>query len=333
MASNSDVPGTAPPEEWPTLPDRWAREGLVVLDGPLAQRAVRSPASNFAMGFGALVAAFVLFQVLITPLVLVAQIGASEGGMSALQSMGTAQVLATYTRELIISNSVGQVLGLAGTALLFARLHTSRVGAFLRVRGVDVQLLVLAVGGVVALQPVVQWLAQLNQALPLPEAVRTFEETQLEMIRSVLESGMGVPFNLVMLALVPGICEELLFRGYVQREFERCGGGAWGGILLSGLFFGAYHFRPTQLLPLVVLGTYLAYITWRTGSIWPAILVHIVHNGLAVVMARYARSHPSYDMEALEQMAVPWYAVAGGFAILGGILYVFHPLARQIRES
>ena len=331
MASD-DVPGTASPQEWPTLPDRWAHGGLVVLNGPLEQRAVRSPAANLAMGLIALVAAFVLFQVLITPLVLVAQIGASEGGMSALQSMGTEQVLGAYTRELIISNSVGQVLGLAGAALIFARLHTSHLWAFLRVRSVDAQLLVLAVAGIIGLQPVVQWLAQINQALPLPEMVRTFEETQLEMIRSVLEGGLGVPFNLVMLALVPGVCEELLFRGYVQREFERWGGAATG-VGLSGLLFGLYHLRPTQLLPLVVLGLYLAYITWRTGSVWPAVLVHIVHNGLAVIMSRYVYTHPSYDMEALEQMAMPWYAVMVGFAIVGGILYVFHPLARQIRES
>jgi hypothetical protein len=63
------------------------------------------------------------------------------------------------------------------------------------------------------------------------------------------------------------------------------------------------------------------------------VLVHIAHNGLAVLAARYARAHPDYDLEAVEQAAMPWYAVVAGFAIVGGVLYVLHPLARRIRNA
>ena len=83
----------------------------------------------------------------------------------------------------------------------------------------------------------------------------------------------------------------------------------------------------------MVLGLFLAYLTWRTGSLWPAILVHVLHNGLAVVAAQYVQTHPSYDLQALEQAAMPWYAVLGGFAIFGGVLYVLHSLARHVRDS
>jgi membrane protease YdiL (CAAX protease family) len=77
----------------------------------------------------------------------------------------------------------------------------------------------------------------------------------------------------------------------------------------------------------------LAYLTWRTGSLWPAVVVHVVHNGLAVLAARYAQSHPQYDLETVEQASMPWYAVAVGFAIVGSVLYVLHPLGRRIRDS
>mgnify|MGYP006281335801 CR=1 FL=1 len=288
---------------------------------------------GFWTGFLGLVAAFFLFQIVVSPVLLMVQISLSEGGMAGLQTMGEpSELLATYTRELILSNSGGQILGLAVPALMMARLHSTRAVDYLRIRSVDVRFLVLAAVGIMGLQPVVQWLAQVNQQLPLPDAMRAFEQTQLELIRTVLESGLGVSFNLVMLALVPGICEEVLFRGYAQRQFERASGPA-GGVLLSGVLFGLYHLRPSQVLPLAVLGLYLAYLTWRTGSLWPAVLVHILHNGLAVVLARLVQERQAYDFETLEQAPMPWYAVLGGFAIFGGVLYVLHPLARQVRDS
>ena len=317
----SDVDASSPP----TLDDHWG--GPLVLNGPLERSALQSPTVTFVMGLLGLGVAFILFQVVVSPILLVAQIG-----LSPLTSGDPGQLLASYTRELIISNSVGQVLALAVPTLLLARLHSRQVTEYVRFRSVDLRLVLLALIGVVGLQPVVQWMAQINKELPLPEAMRMLEQTQLELIRSVLESGLGVTFNLVMLAVVPGICEELLFRGYAQRQFERST-GVVGGILLSGILFGCYHLRPSQLLPLAVLGIYLAYLTWRTGSLWPAILVHTAHNGIAVVVARYAQQHPSYDLEAMEQAAMPWYAVVGGFAIFGGVLYVLHPLARRLRDA
>jgi membrane protease YdiL (CAAX protease family) len=159
-----------------------------------------------------------------------------------------------------------------------------------------------------------------------------FEQTQLELIQTVLESGLGVTFNLVALALIPGFCEEIVIRGYAQRQFERDSGPV-GGILLSGVLFGCYHLRPSQLLPLAVLGLYLAYLVWRTGSLWPAILVHALHNGLAVFAAQYVQGHQEYDFETLEQVPMPWYTIVGGFAIFGGVLYVLHPLARRVRDA
>lgn len=316
----------------PVLDDQWARRPIP-LDGSLERASVSPATLGFMTGLLGLGAAFLLFQLVVSPVLLLVQIGLSEGGMGAMQAMKSPdELLAAYTRELIISNSGGQVFGLVVPAVLMARLHSTRVAGYLRLRRVDPRFLMLAAVGVLGLQPVVQWLAQVNQQLPLPEAVRAFEQTQMELIRSVLESGLGVSFNLVALALVPGFCEELLFRGYAQRQFERASGPV-GGILLSGVLFGIYHLRPSQLLPLAALGLYLAYLTWRTGSLWPAIVVHALHNGLAVLVARYVQDHQAYELERLEQAPMPWYAVVGGFAIFGVVLYVLHPLARRVRDA
>jgi len=314
------------------LLDPWGRRPIP-LDGPLERTTIDAKSLGFITGLLGLGAAFLLFQFLVTPVVLVVQLVAAEGGMESLTGMADPEVLfGTYARELIISNSVGQVLALAGSGLLLGRLHSRRLLAYLRLRPVDGRLLLLAGLGVLGLQPVVQWLAEMNQMIPVPEGLRVLDESQVEMIRTVLESDLGLLFNLGALAVVPAVCEELLFRGYAQRQFERAAGAA-GGILLSGGLFGLYHLRPSHLLPLVVLGLYLAYLTWRTGSLWPAILVHFVHNGLAVGMAHGAQQRPDVSVESLEALPLPWYAVAGGFVIVVGVLYVLHPLARRLRPD
>lgn len=334
MRSPSDTNGS-PQASSPrptTLSDPWARRP-VPLNGPLERSSIHPSTLGFVTGLLGLAAAFILFQFFVTPVVLVAQIVVAEGGIESLHRLAdTAVLIDAYTRELIVSNSVGQAIGLAVPALLMARLHTRRLFAYLRIRPVDAQLLGLTVVGLLGMQPVVQWLAQVNQALPLPEQLRLLEESQLQMIQKVLESDLGVAFNVAMLALVPGVCEELLFRGYAQRQFERAAGPV-SGILLSGILFGVYHLRFSQVLPLVVLGVFLAYLTWRTGALWPAILGHILHNGLAVVMAHLAQQRPGLDVQRPESLPLPWYAVVGGFVIVGGVLYLLNHRVRRLQDS
>ena len=325
MASPPSAPGGV-------LFDPWGRPDRLPLDGPLERTSVGPTTLGFLTGLLGLGAAFLLFQFLLSPIALLIQIAVAEGGLSLEVFQDPDKLMAAYTQELVVSNSVGQVLGLAVPAVLAARLHSSEWGGYLRLRSVDGRLLGLALLGIVGLQPVTQWLAELNRQLPLPEAFRVMEQSQLQLIQNVLGSDLGLLFNITMLALVPGVCEELLFRGYAQRQFERAAGPA-GGILLAGGLFGLYHLRPSQALPLTVLGLYMAYLVWRTGSLVPAILVHIAHNGFAVVAARYVDSHPDYTVQALEQASMPWYAVAMGFVIVGSVLYVMHPLAPRIRDG
>ncbi len=316
----------------PSLLDPWSRRGRLPLNGPLERSSVDRTTLSFLTGLLGLGAAFILFQFLLTPVILVVQIAMAEGGLSLDAFASQEQLMTTYTQELVLSNGIGQVLGLAIPAMLAARLHSSNWVEYLRIRGVDGRLFLLALIGVIGLQPVTQWLAQVNQQLPLPESLRLVEQSQLELIRRVLDGNLGLGFNVILLALVPGICEEVLFRGYAQRQFERAAGPA-GGILLAGGLFGLYHLRPSQALPLIVLGVYMAYLVWRTGSLLPAMAVHVAHNGLAVVAARYAKTQPDYDLQALEQASMPWYAVLVGFVIVGGVLYLLHSLAPRIRDG
>ncbi|QXD15718.1 CPBP family intramembrane metalloprotease [Rhodocaloribacter litoris] len=307
-----------------TLPDDWDPEGGLPLDGTLERH--RFP-PLLAVLFG-LIFVFVVFQLVIAPVAVVVLLLARgtppEGLMEAVLN-----VMQEQPGVLMVANTIGQVFGIALPALWFARLHTRRQAAFLRLRRPEGRLVGLAVLGLVALVPVVQWLAQASEALPWPEWIREFEQVQLDLIEKVLEQQIGLLPTLFMLAVTPALCEELLFRGYVQRQAERSLGVA-GGILFTGLLFGLFHLRLTQFIPLSVLGIYLAYLAWRTGSLWPAVVVHFANNAFAVFLGAYVAARPDLNVSDLENVAIPWYVLIPALVFFVLFVYAIDRTARMV---
>lgn len=317
--SAQDISPDVPQQEPDAAPD--ARRPIP-LDGLFERRGFSPLWTTFA----ALILAFILFQLIITPLAVVVLLlieGISTDALLTDPSMLVEQ----HAGILLTANTIGQVLGLCLPAWWLARMHTRRPLAFLRVRRLDTSFMAPALAALVALLPVVQWLGAVNGALPLPEAIREFEASQMELIRQVLHADANIAFYLIVLALTPAFCEELLFRGYVQRQAER-GLGAVGGILFSGIVFALYHLRFSQVLPLAALGVFMAYLVWRTGSIWPAIAVHFANNAVAVVMGAYIARHPEHEITDIEHINMPWYLV-----VLGGCLFVLFVLAIERRAQ
>ena len=305
----------------PRLPDAWARHGAIRLDGPL------EPASSDAL-FGVLTgllgifATFLLINVIIVPAVLTGQIVLVTGS-AATSVMGNPEALIDrFAREFFIANSAGQWLGFAAITFVLARLHATNLLGFLRLRRTSGAAVVLATAGMVALLPVAQWLASLNAAIPMPEAVEAYDRQNLRIIEKVLEGDFGLVFNVLMLAVTPAICEELIFRGYAQRQFERAGPAV--GVALSGVLFALYHLRPSQVLPLAAIGLYLAYLTWRTGSLWPAVAAHFANNAFIVFTAFHVERNSTPSSAVAGGSAVPGTAAAAGLVFFCAILYTLH---------
>jgi len=104
----------------------------------------------------------------------------------------------------------------------------------------------------------------------------------------------AVPFAIVLLAyaIAPAVCEEVFFRGYFQNALlQRL--PSWGAILISAAVFGVFHISVgglailERVLSSAMLGVVLGWVCYRTRSIWPGIVLHVVHNGLLVTLARY----------------------------------------------
>ena len=323
-------PPTRTAHDADALVDAWPR----ALPMPLAGWIERNRFHPLLAAVLVLVLAFVLFQLVIAPVVIGVGVvlGAVGGGQTAPPTMADVMEQLTSNLPLLMTaNTVGQVLGFGLLTWVVARRHTRRAGEFLRVRRPDGAGLALAAAGWAALYPAVLWTGQLNRSIPLPESLRLLEQTQVDLIEGLLlGNDLNTGFLFVALALTPAVCEELLFRGYLQRQVER-GWGTVASIVVVGVAFGLYHLRLSQVIPLSLLGVYLGFVVWATGSLWAGVLVHLLNNGLAVIAAGVARQSPDLDLEAIEAAGVPWYFGVAGLLAAGVLARVM--TGRRLRVA
>ena len=80
------------------------------------------------------------------------------------------------------------------------------------------------------------------------------------------------------------ILEEMLFRGAITRELLKQYKPTHA-ILFSGMIFGLFHINPAQILPAMLIGFVLAWLYWRTKSIVPGIVIHIINNSLSCYLS------------------------------------------------
>ena len=94
------------------------------------------------------------------------------------------------------------------------------------------------------------------------------------------QGGRGASAAWVLLiAIAPGIAEELVYRGLLQRGLLQRWSPA-AAILTSTLLFALVHGQPTAMVFIVPIGLWFGVVVWRTGSVWPTILMHAGINGL-----------------------------------------------------
>lgn len=90
---------------------------------------------------------------------------------------------------------------------------------------------------------------------------------------------------LIGIALLPAICEEIAFRGFLLSGFSSRG-RIWVGIVFSAICFGAIHMIPIQVFYATALGVVLGLLAVRSGSLLPPILFHLINNSLSALQKR-----------------------------------------------
>jgi membrane protease YdiL (CAAX protease family) len=120
-----------------------------------------------------------------------------------------------------------------------------------------------------------------------------------------------------VLALLPAVCEELVFRGVLARGVRPAAGRAIA-IGASAIAFGAYHLQLSRLVPLSLFGALLAALAIASDSIWPAVVAHFLNNAIAIAIstgyldpiAAIVSAHPDLALAASLAVTVAGLVIA-----------------------
>lgn len=263
-------------------------------------------------------------------------VGAIVGVIGVLSTTGTLDPqtmmdeLNNNFDVLFLANSSGQILIMGLATLLIVKLHAIKGERkeFLRLKFTKNTWQVTSVGAIlfIVAQPTILFLGWLNSFVPVPEVMAEMQETMAEMISNFLRSENVLLMGVFHIGLVPAICEEVMYRGYVQRAFEK----SWGivaAILISGAIFGAYHLQISNFLPLATLGVFLAYLTYISDSLIPAMVAHFVNNGGQVIASNF---YPEMlDQKISPEMDIPVILVLLSVGATVALLYYLKSLKTE----
>jgi len=156
----------------------------------------------------------------------------------------------------------------------------------------------------IAAVPLINFLGEWNSHMELPawmegieRQMRASEDQAARLTEKFLliDTTWQLIFTLIMVAVLPAIGEELMFRGILQRIFSEWSGNKHTGIWASAILFSAMHMQFYGFVPRMLLGVMLGYLFLWSGSLWLPILAHFINNGAAVI-ASYMYSHDSLSV-------------------------------------
>lgn len=190
------------------------------------------------------------------------------------------------------------------------------------------------------LMPMIEMLATWNSRLVLPDFLGSLEawmkrsedaarDITIRFLRMETVGELGV--NFVMIALIPAVGEELLFRGVLQRYLGDWIKNKHIAIWLTAFLFSALHLQFYGFLPRFLLGIYLGYLLVWSGNLWYPMLAHLVNNGTAVI-AYYFYQDRLDEVVANPEMLpqTPWLVISSMFVTIFLIL-IFIKKQRELR--
>ncbi|MCH2198492.1 MAG: CPBP family intramembrane metalloprotease [Flavobacteriales bacterium] len=213
--------------------------------------------------------------------------------------------------SLRLMNAANQLVGFFGAAILFGILFGWKsINRFMTGRPALTILLVPILAFFSF--PLIDAAYQINLALIpeggwIEELFKPMEESAAQATEALLAgtSTTDLLLNLFVIAFLPGLCEEFLFRGTLMPLIAKSSKNIHIGIWVSAAIFSAVHMQFYGFLPRLLLGVYFGYLVMATGSIWTAVFAHFIHNGSAAIAHFYAAKN-NLDVAQMEAESYTW---------------------------
>lgn len=158
-----------------------------------------------------------------------------------------------------------------------------------------------------------------------------FPQHYLEELSKVFMMDIPLWQMFLVIAILPGICEEILFRGFMIRFYER--NGMKMAIFASAFLFAFFHLDPFRFLPVFLLGLLLGYLTLRSGSIFNSMLSHAINNALSLFIVTFAGQAWLRPLTSGGE-ALHWWVAIPAVAVFAVSIWAFHRVTadRQLQD-
>ncbi len=179
--------------------------------------------------------------------------------------------------------------------------------------------------------PLVLYLFQINKMLPIPDTFRELEAQANEALKALLhmDDWSELVGNLFLIALLPALGEELVFRGMVQQQLMRRIANPWQALAISAAIFSFFHFQFEGFLPRFLLGFLLGWLYWQTRNFWVPVIAHFFNNGVQVI-AQYGWGDQETVIDLENDVQVPWFV---GLLSLFMVLAVMRVIISSSKEK
>lgn len=254
--------------------------------------------------------------------------------------------------SLRLMTMAGQILFILLPALLFAKWIYSDVGKIIRIRKPDLKELGLFTIGIIILTPLLQaYLYIQNYYLEIfaknssfINSVKSFFDSLNEMVEktysNLLSASNIFEFILVVLvvAIVPAISEETMFRGFIQRSFE-LRYKKYVGALITALFFSLYHFNPYGFIPLFILGAFFGFAAFKSKTLVIPMILHFLNNFSAVSLyhiigdEELIKSDASVNSGELSSYVLIFFCLTLLFAALIILINKYYTSRKLLKEN